>query len=397
MHPSTLLSYPVILLLSCIILAGGCTNSSKQMKDNLSGEDSAVLSNILSRTSIRSYKDIPVEGEKIEKLLRAAMASPSAANRQPWHFVVVRDKQRRRALSEANPNASMAQDAPLCIVVCGDLEKALPGEGAQYWVQDASAACQNLLLEATALGLGAVWTGTYPIKDRCDAVSKALSLPDHIVPLCTVCIGYPDSKPQPKDKFDQRKISYETFGGKKVDELSLSDAPAPKKVLHPFDINDDFERNAFNFFEDNGGLILCSGDDKKSNAMTIGWGEMGTLWGRNSLTVYVARARYTREFVDSYPYFTVMKFSDREIARYLGSHSGRDGDKAAALGLHTAYTSNGAPYYEEADLVIECKVMYSDEFEKESFRSSVPENFYRNFPAGLHALYIGEVVGAMKK
>ena len=92
-----------------------------------------------------------------------------------------------------------------------------------------------------------------------------------------------------------------------------------------------------------------------------------------------------------------MSFSDKEIARYMGSHSGRDGDKAAALGLHLAYTDNGTPYYEEADLVLECRVMYSEEFDPEGFKSDEPKKVYENFPPGLHTMYLGKVVKALKR
>ena len=166
--------------------------------------------------------------------------------------------------------------------------------------------------------------------------------------------------------------------------------------LHEFNVNEDFDVNAFNWFDD--ALLLCAGDHSRSNAMTIGWGGIGTLWrAHNVVTVYVARARYTKEFMDNYDYFTVMSFSDPEVLRYMGRYSGRDGDKAAALGLHTAFTENGTPYYEEADVVLECRTMYAHEFDPENFRSEMPSRMYEHFPAGLHTMYIGEVVKALKK
>ena len=182
-------------------------------------------------------------------------------------------------------------------------------------------------------------------------------------------------------------------GCKGKDKQATTEEP---EILHEFDINEDFSFNAFNWFDD--ALILCSGDRSRRNAMTIGWGGIGTLWGRNNtVTVYVAEKRYTKEFMDRYEYFTVMAFSDKEVLRYMGRNSGRDGDKGAALGLHLAYTENGTPYYEEADLVLECRTMYSQEFDPGHFRSDIPRRMYENFPAGLHSMYIGEVVKAMKK
>ena len=164
-----------------------------------------------------------------------------------------------------------------------------------------------------------------------------------------------------------------------------------------FNVRDDFTENGFQWFHD--AELLAAGDKEKSNAMTIGWGGIGTLWGRTALTVYVAEKRYTKEFMDSSQYFTVMAFDvkDSQVLNYMGTKSGRDGDKAQALGLHTAYTPNGTPYYTEATMVIECRTMYAAPFDPQYFKSDVPKNMYANFPAGLHSMYIGEVVNAWKK
>ncbi|NLF43945.1 MAG: nitroreductase family protein [Bacteroidales bacterium] len=163
---------------------------------------------ILNRTSIREYQDKPVEEEKIELLLRAAMAAPTAANKQPWAFIVVNDKDVLIRLSDSLPYAKMTAKAPLAIAVCGDMSKALEGDAQPYWVQDASAATQNLLLAAHALGLGAVWTGVYPIMDRVAAVQKIFNLPEHIIPLNVIPIGYPVKDQKPKDKWKPENIHY---------------------------------------------------------------------------------------------------------------------------------------------------------------------------------------------
>ena len=164
-----------------------------------------------------------------------------------------------------------------------------------------------------------------------------------------------------------------------------------------FDVREDFTENGFEWFHD--AEILAAGNRDKHNAMTIGWGGIGTLWGHTALTVYVAEKRYTKQFMDEAQYFTVMAFDveHSKVLRYMGTKSGRDGDKAEALGLHVAYTENGTPYYTEADLVIECRTMYAAPFDPENFKSDVPKRMYSNFPAGLHTMYIGEVVGAWKK
>ena len=121
------------------------------------------------------------------------------------------------------------------------------------------------------------------------------------------------------------------------------------------EVLDSFEKNPFTYFLD--APILAAGDKDGYNAMTIGWGGMGTLWGRNRpvVTVYVASKRFTHEFMEKSKYFTVMQFADVKVIQYMGKHSGRDGDKAKALGLHVAYTKNGTPYFKEADAVIECE------------------------------------------
>ena len=164
-----------------------------------------------------------------------------------------------------------------------------------------------------------------------------------------------------------------------------------------FQVEEGFEDNGFQWFRD--AELLCAGDKEKSNAMTIGWGGIGTLWGRTALTVYVAEKRYTKEFMDKAEYFTVMVFDveHSKVLRYMGTKSVRDEDKAAALGLHTAYTANGTRYYTEAEMVIECKIMYAAPFEPQYFKSDVPERMYAHFPAGIHSMYIGEVVNAWKK
>lgn len=164
-----------------------------------------------------------------------------------------------------------------------------------------------------------------------------------------------------------------------------------------FNVIEDFTDNGFQWFRE--AQLLCAGDKGKSNAMTIGWGGIGTLWGRPALTVYVAEKRYTKEFIDKAEYFTVMAFdkNDNNVLNYMGTKSGRDGNKAEALGLHTAYTANGTPYYTEATMVIECRIMYVAPFDPQNFKSDVPKKMYGNFPAGVHSMYIGEVVNAWKK
>ena len=173
------------------------------------GDGNEALNCIMTRTSIRQYQDRPVEQEKVEQLLRAAMAAPTAVNKQPWHFYVLNTKEAINRLADASQRGGdMVRSAALVVVVCGDMDKALEGKAREYWIQDTSAATENLLLAAHALGLGAVWTGVYPMKERVEMTTKVLNLPENLVPLCTILIGYPAESPTPKDKWKPENVTY---------------------------------------------------------------------------------------------------------------------------------------------------------------------------------------------
>lgn len=198
----------VVVVLSVRLASDKVTvDKSADAQQSVNAEQ-AVLDNIATRTSIRDYEARPVEKEKIEKMLRAAMAAPTAMNKQPWHFVVVDQRNVLDALAGANPYAKMLKKAPLAIVVCGNTDKMIEGGGRDFWIQDASAATENLLLAAHAMGLGAVWTGAYPSEERCISIIKVLSLSDNLVPLNMIVVGYPAEQPQPKQKFKEENISY---------------------------------------------------------------------------------------------------------------------------------------------------------------------------------------------
>ena len=199
-------------LLLAVALATTLTACNGQSEVKNESNDNGMLETIMTRTSIRQYTDQPVEKEKIEAMLRAGMAAPTAVNAQPWHFVVVSDKAKLGELAAANPRAGMLKSAPLAIVVCGDMTKAMEGKGRQFWIQDCSAATENILLAAHAQGLGAVWTALYPLEERIQPVSEALKLPDTLIPLCTVVIGYPAEQPEPKDKWKPENVSYNEYG-----------------------------------------------------------------------------------------------------------------------------------------------------------------------------------------
>jgi nitroreductase len=158
---------------------------------------------ILNRKSIRKYKDIEVSNEIVEELLKAAMAAPSAGNEQPWEFIVLRDKEVMRKITEVHPYSKMLLNTDVAIVVCGDEDKE---KYKGYWVQDCSAATENILIAAEYKGLGAVWLGVYPTEERVNAVKEILNLPSSVIPLSIIPVGYPDEERKPADRFDKSRI-----------------------------------------------------------------------------------------------------------------------------------------------------------------------------------------------
>jgi nitroreductase len=163
------------------------------------------MNEIFKRVSIRKYEDRPVEQEKVEKILRAAMAAPSAGNQQPWEFYVVTDKEKIKALSECSPYAGCAGGAPVVLVPCYRTEGLMFPGLAQI---DLSIATENALLEITALDLGGVWLAVTPEQERVDKVAKVLGTPDSLVPFALVPFGYPaEGRPQ-QDRYDESRIHY---------------------------------------------------------------------------------------------------------------------------------------------------------------------------------------------
>lgn len=174
---------------------------------------SDALSVIHSRKSVRKYQDRPIVRETLETLCRAAMAAPSAGNKKPWAFVVITRRETLVSLAQGLQYGKMVQGAAAAIVVCGLMDRALPGEERDFWIQDCSAASENLLLAAEALGLGAVWGGVYPMADRVAKVRAILGLPSDVVPLNILALGYPLGGEKAKDKFDPACIRWEKWQG----------------------------------------------------------------------------------------------------------------------------------------------------------------------------------------
>lgn len=170
----------------------------------------STIDTIMTRTSVRSYTDREVSDETIETILKAAMAAPSAMNKQPWHFFVVRDeKLRDRIADHLEYGKQSLRNAAAAIIVAGDRTRFFEEPAAvDYWIEDCSAAAENILLAAHAIGLGAVWCGVYPIPDRIAQLRKVTGIGDGFVPMCIIPLGYPSGEQSPKDKWDQAKVTY---------------------------------------------------------------------------------------------------------------------------------------------------------------------------------------------
>ena len=147
------------------------------------------MNEIFHRTSIRKYLSKPVEDEKIKKLLQAAMAAPSAGNQQPWEFYVVKDKATLEKLSKTSPYATCCASAPVAFVACYRIHCTMP----EYAQIDMSASVENLLLETDSLGLGAVWLGIAPLKERMEAVRTVLNIPENLDAFAIIPCGYPET------------------------------------------------------------------------------------------------------------------------------------------------------------------------------------------------------------
>ena len=170
----------------------------------------AVIENIMTRTSIRRYTAQPIAKDTLEILVKAGMAAPTAVNKQPWAFVVVTEREVLDSLNSVHPYAHL-ESAGAAIIVCGDMQKALEGKNAEYWIQDCSAATENILLAAHAYGLGAVWCGVYPNAERSSPVKEALQLPGYITPLNIITLGYPAENPEPKDKWKEENVHWQKW------------------------------------------------------------------------------------------------------------------------------------------------------------------------------------------
>ncbi len=208
-------SYHWIMLLLAISLVAVSVRMASLTSDK--GKDineaDAVIDCIMTRASVRSYTAEQVSDSLVSKILRAGMAAPTAANQQPWQFIVVNDRNLKDSITAAFEYTKMVADCSFAIVVCGDMDNLfkddIPDGG--FWVEDCSAAAENMLLAAHALGIGGVWCGIYPLKDREARLRSILNLPPNLTPLNVMAFGYPAATVAPKDKWKPAKIHYNAF------------------------------------------------------------------------------------------------------------------------------------------------------------------------------------------
>jgi nitroreductase len=174
---------------------------------------SDILEAIFNRRSIRLYTGQPVEPEKLVQLLQAAMAAPTACNSQPWEFIVVTESERLEQLR--GRLRSGQYNAPAAIVVCGNLQIANNSAAKYFWVQDCSAATENILIAAAGLGLGTVWIGVYPLPSIIKPVSEVLNIPETVIPLCVIYVGYPAVHPERRTQYNEQRVYWQQYAPRK--------------------------------------------------------------------------------------------------------------------------------------------------------------------------------------
>lgn len=169
-----------------------------------------ILDSINSRCSTRRFSDKKISDDDLEKIIKSAFSAPSAANLQPWEFIVITDDDRLNDMVNVHPYASMFNTATAGIVVCGDMNKTIK-DYEEFWSQDCSAATENILLAANSMDIGSVWTGIYPVMKRCKYISDYFNLPDNIMPFSLIALGYRLDKKIVREKYDKHKVHYQKW------------------------------------------------------------------------------------------------------------------------------------------------------------------------------------------
>lgn len=197
----------IITALSASALAS-CGDKKTENMDTVSG--TSPIENIMTRASVRQFTDRAISRDTLETIVKAGMAAPTAMNKQPWEFVVVTDRAALDSIEAVHPYSNL-KTATAAVIVCGNMQKAIEGEGQSYWIQDCSAATENILLAAHALGLGAVWCGVYPMQERVAPLKEVLGLPSYVIPLNVITMGYPAAAPQHKDKWNPESVHFDKW------------------------------------------------------------------------------------------------------------------------------------------------------------------------------------------
>lgn len=202
------LKYAAIITALSATALTSCGDKKTENMDTSSGQ--TPIENIMSRASVRQFTDRAIPRDTLETIVKAGMAAPTAMNKQPWEFVVVTDRAVLDSIEAVHPYSNL-KTATAAIIVCGNMEKAIEGDGQSYWIQDCSAATENVLLAAHALGLGAVWCGVYPMQERVAPLKEVLGLPSYVIPLNVITMGYPAAAPQPKDKWNPESVHFDKW------------------------------------------------------------------------------------------------------------------------------------------------------------------------------------------
>ncbi len=165
---------------------------------------------LFERHSVRRYLDEKVDPRDIRTILEAGMSAPSARNAQPWEFLVIQDKQRLTECAGIRKFWSMLSEAPLAILVMANLE-GYTGSSREFFLQDCSAAAENILLAATALGYGGVWLGIHALEEPQARLRELFGIPENIIPVMMLPVGKPLAPPEAKRRFTPEKIHEERY------------------------------------------------------------------------------------------------------------------------------------------------------------------------------------------
>ncbi len=203
----------LIIIIFLISFVFSCSNNSSKNPLNTKTMEyhNETLKTIHQRKSVRDFSEKPIADSLLEVLIKAGMAAPSARNLQPWAFIIITEREIMDSLGDQLKNARMLKTAQAAIIVCGDINKASMNPDSAYWVQDCSAATQNILLAAESLKLGAVWTAAYPYKERILPITELLNIPENLIPLNVIPIGYPAKEELPVNKWNPEVVFRNRF------------------------------------------------------------------------------------------------------------------------------------------------------------------------------------------